>query len=104
VFHDPAAALVVDGRIVAAAEEERFTRRKHGKVPPSRWGPPADRPWHVALWAGRRGDPHGPRPDPGLLEISTLDVLLELRHVRDTYAALPGGSTIGDGKAASCAS
>jgi len=33
VFHDPAAALVVDGRIVAAAEEERFTRRKHGKTP-----------------------------------------------------------------------
>lgn len=33
VFHDPAAALVVDGRIVAAAEEERFSRRKHGKVP-----------------------------------------------------------------------
>jgi carbamoyltransferase len=33
VFHDPAAAIVVDGRIVAAAEEERFSRRKHGKVP-----------------------------------------------------------------------
>src|SRR5919201_2202274 len=33
VFHDPAAALVVDGHIVAAAEEERFSRRKHGKVP-----------------------------------------------------------------------
>jgi carbamoyltransferase len=33
VFHDPAAALVVDGRTVAAAEEERFSRRKHGKVP-----------------------------------------------------------------------
>ncbi len=33
VFHDPAAALVVDGEIVAAAEEERFTRRKHGKLP-----------------------------------------------------------------------
>ncbi|MCA1844204.1 MAG: carbamoyltransferase, partial [Actinobacteria bacterium] len=33
VFHDPAAALVVDGRVVAAAEEERFTRRKHGKAP-----------------------------------------------------------------------
>jgi carbamoyltransferase len=30
LFHDPAAALVVDGRTVAAAEEERFTRRKHG--------------------------------------------------------------------------
>ena len=33
VFHDPAAALVEDGRIVAAAEEERFSRRKHGKTP-----------------------------------------------------------------------
>jgi carbamoyltransferase len=33
VFHDPAAALVVDGHIVAAAEEERFSRRKHGKAP-----------------------------------------------------------------------
>lgn len=28
-FHDAAAALVVDGDIVAAAEEERFTRKKH---------------------------------------------------------------------------
>ncbi|MDX2937293.1 carbamoyltransferase family protein [Streptomyces ipomoeae] len=39
LFHDPAAALVVDGRIVAAAEEERFSRRKHGKrpVPFSAW-------------------------------------------------------------------
>src|SRR5436853_2270983 len=27
-YHDSAAALVVDGRIVAAAQEERFTRRK----------------------------------------------------------------------------
>jgi carbamoyltransferase len=33
VFHDPAAALVVDGETVAAAEEERFNRRKHGKDP-----------------------------------------------------------------------
>jgi carbamoyltransferase len=33
VFHDPAAALVVDGETVAAAEEERFSRRKHGKPP-----------------------------------------------------------------------
>ncbi|WP_447987259.1 carbamoyltransferase family protein [Nitrospira sp. Nam74] len=29
LYHDAAAALVVDGRIVAAAQEERFTRRKH---------------------------------------------------------------------------
>jgi len=28
-YHDSAAALVIDGQIVAAAQEERFTRRKH---------------------------------------------------------------------------
>ncbi len=28
-YHDSAAALVIDGEIVAAAQEERFTRRKH---------------------------------------------------------------------------
>jgi len=28
-YHDAAAALLVDGNIVAAAQEERFTRRKH---------------------------------------------------------------------------
>lgn len=33
IFHDPAAALVVGGQLVAAAEEERFSRRKHGKRP-----------------------------------------------------------------------
>ena len=44
VFHDPAAALVADGAIVAAAEEERFTRRKHGKtpVPFSTWELPVE--------------------------------------------------------------
>ena len=38
-FHDSAACLVEDGRVVAAAEEERFTRIKHGKrpVPFSTW-------------------------------------------------------------------
>lgn len=38
-FHDSAAALVVDGVVVAASEEERFTRIKHGKrpVPFSAW-------------------------------------------------------------------
>lgn len=29
LYHDSAAALVVDGRIEAAAQEERFTRKKH---------------------------------------------------------------------------
>ncbi|KAA0104631.1 carbamoyltransferase C-terminal domain-containing protein [Mycolicibacterium sp. P1-5] len=48
VFHDPAAALVVDGEIVAAAEEERFSRRKHGKqaVPFSTW----ELPTAAARW------------------------------------------------------
>ncbi len=38
-FHDCAAALVCDGKVLAAAEEERFTRIKHGKrpVPFSTW-------------------------------------------------------------------
>ncbi|MFD0691111.1 glycosyltransferase family 9 protein [Actinomadura fibrosa] len=40
-----------------------------GPTPPARWGPP-DRAQHRVLWAGRRGDPHGPEPHRGLLEIS----------------------------------
>lgn len=35
-YHDSAAALVIDGRIVAAAQEERFTRVKHDPAFPSR--------------------------------------------------------------------
>jgi carbamoyltransferase len=34
-YHDSAAALVVDGKIVAAAQEERFTRKKHDHGFPS---------------------------------------------------------------------
>ena len=48
IFHDPAAALVIDGETVAAAEEERFSRRKHGKrpVPFSAW----ELPEKAAAW------------------------------------------------------
>src|SRR5947208_412168 len=44
VFHDSSAAIVIDGHIVAAAEEERFTRRKHAKepVPFSAWELPVE--------------------------------------------------------------
>ena len=28
-YHDSAACLLQDGRIIAAAQEERFTRKKH---------------------------------------------------------------------------
>lgn len=34
-YHDSAAALVIDGRIVAAAQEERFTRIKHDERYPA---------------------------------------------------------------------
>ena len=38
-YHDPAACLVRDGQVIAAAEDERFTHIKHGKrpVPFSTW-------------------------------------------------------------------
>ncbi|MCP4216859.1 MAG: carbamoyltransferase [bacterium] len=35
-YHDSAAALVTDGKITAAAQEERFTRKKHDYAFPSR--------------------------------------------------------------------
>src|SRR4051794_41641110 len=61
VFHDPAAALVVDGVTVAASEEERFSRRKHGKLPVafSTWELP-EQAMRFCLEAGGNepGDPH----------------------------------------------
>ena len=30
-YHDSAAALIQDGKIIAAAQEERFSRKKHDK-------------------------------------------------------------------------
>ena len=52
LFHDPAAALVIDGHTVAAAEEERFSRRKHGKrpLPFSAW----ELPEQSARWCLRQ--------------------------------------------------
>ncbi|MCX7719317.1 MAG: carbamoyltransferase [Candidatus Sumerlaeaceae bacterium] len=45
-YHDSAAALVVDGQLVAAAQEERFSRRKHD-----------DRfPTHAAKWCLKEGN------------------------------------------------
>ncbi|MYW03805.1 carbamoyltransferase N-terminal domain-containing protein, partial [Streptomyces sp. SID3343] len=105
IFHDPAAAVVVDGRVVAAAEEERFSRRKHGKrpLPFSAW----ELPELAATWclekAGLRPDeldavtysfdPALARPQESLGLDDPWD------HVRQTYAreapnfvaeALPG--------------
>jgi carbamoyltransferase len=73
VFHDPAAALVVDGEIVAAAEEERFSRRKHGKqaVPFSTWEQPAQAAAWCLAQAGLTAedlDAVGYSYDPALVE------------------------------------
>jgi len=46
-----------------------------GPVAPRHWGPPPDRRQHVALWAGRTGDTFADRPNPGLLRITTGEVL-----------------------------
>ncbi|MER7481908.1 carbamoyltransferase C-terminal domain-containing protein [Streptomyces sp. NPDC126510] len=105
LFHDPAAALVIDGRTVAAAEEERFSRRKHGKrpLPFSAW----ELPERSAAWCLKRA---GLRPqdldavtysfDPALARPAE-DMGLDdpWDHLRLTYAreapgflktALPG--------------
>src|SRR5215213_9534089 len=53
-FHDSAACLVQDGRVIAAAEEERFTHIKHGKrpVPFSTW----ELPFHAIDYCLREAD------------------------------------------------
>jgi carbamoyltransferase len=107
VFHDPAAALVVDGRIVAAAEEERFSRRKHGKqaVPFSTW----ELPVQSARWCLQQAgltpadlDAVGYSYDPRLMDETTTDLAgldRDWEYLRTLYAeraprflqsALPG--------------
>src|SRR3978361_2163126 len=92
LFHAPSAALVVDGTIVAAAEEERFSRRKHGKrpVPFSAW----ELPEQAAAWCLQSAgldpsdldavaysfDPALARPAPELGLDDPWD------HLRQTYA------------------
>lgn len=53
-FHDCSACLVRDGRVLAAAEEERFTRIKHGKrpVPFTAW----QLPFHAIDYCLRHAD------------------------------------------------
>lgn len=71
-YHDPAACLVQDGRVLAAAEEERFTHIKHGKrpVPFSAW----ELPFHAIHYCLREAgitladvDHVGYSYDPNLL-------------------------------------
>ncbi|MBB4917247.1 carbamoyltransferase family protein [Streptosporangium saharense] len=91
IFHDPAAALVVDGEVVAAAEEERFSRRKHGKrpVPFSAW----ELPERAAAWCLERA---GLRPedldavaysyDPDLVRQGQAGLDERWEELRTTYA------------------
>ena len=97
LFHDPSAALVVDGTIVAAAEEERFSRRKHGKrpVPFSAW----ELPEQAMRWCLAEAqlkptdldavaysfDPSLARPAPDLGLSDPWD------HLRITYAEMAPG-------------
>ena len=74
VFHDSAAALVVDGRTVAAAEEERFSRRKHGKrpVPFSTW----ELPEGAIRWClAEAGLDIATLPSPGRVESDEGDII-----------------------------
>ena len=105
VFHDPAAALVIDGVTVAAAEEERFSRRKHGKtpVPFSTW----ELPEQAMKWCLEEGgiqaadlDAVAYSYDPGLAPAEDGDItrdeweglrtLYARRAPRFLQAALPG--------------
>jgi ADP-heptose:LPS heptosyltransferase len=45
-----------------------------GPTPPAEWGPPPNRPQHIALWTGRHGDPHAEVVDAGLLSITVAEV------------------------------
>ena len=92
VFHDSAAALVVDGRTVAAAEEERFSRRKHGKrpVPFSAW----ELPEQAIRWCLAEGglgvedlDAVAYSYDPTLVDPTSGALDPTWEELRSTYAA-----------------
>ncbi len=78
-YHDAAAALVVDGKIISAAQEERFTRRKNDP----------DFPRHAAQFCLRHAN----------LTVAQLDAvvfydkpILKFARLLETYLAVaPGG-------------
>ncbi len=84
-FHDPAACLVQDGRVLAAAEEERFTHIKHGKrpVPFSTW----ELPFHAIDFCLRQANID--LTDVDHFAYSFDPYLLLGRHKDDTTITLP---------------
>jgi carbamoyltransferase len=73
-YHDSAACLVVDGEIVAAAQEERFTRKKHDEGFPS----------NAVRYCLAEGAAHG--NDSGLDAVVFYDKpLLKFHRILETY-------------------
>ena len=90
------AALVVSGDTGIAHLATAFRRPSvvlFGPIPPDEWGPPPDRPWHVALHAaepGYHGDPHGDQVDPALDAIRATDVIAAVDKLLEATNR-PGG-------------
>jgi ADP-heptose:LPS heptosyltransferase len=104
VVHAGQSGVLTIGRLVAAADRVVCgdTGIAHlatalrtpsvvlfGPTSPALWGPPPDRPWHRALWAGTTGDPHGHLPDPGLLALAVDQVLEALADLPEATAPRP---------------
>jgi carbamoyltransferase len=84
VYHELAAALVVDGEVVAAAEEERFNRRKHGTE--ARVDNPDELPVEAIRYCLREAGTNGCELDAVCY---SFDPALRREHTPDPYA-VPG--------------
>nr|BFE58172.1 glycosyltransferase family 9 protein [Dactylosporangium thailandense] len=63
-----------------------------GPVPPHLWGPPPDRPQHVAVWRGRAaepGDTASEVPHPALLAVTVGEVLAAAHRIREWRPSQP---------------
>ena len=92
-YHDSAAAVIIDGEIVAAAHEERFTRKKHDASFPlhaARYvleeaGLPRENIWIFVerfLERAFRADvEHGVRPETGKPDVGQVPVLAAKQYV-----------------------
>ena len=96
-YHDSAVALVMDGDIVAAAQEERFTRKKHDARFPTR---------AVLIACRRRGSTRQTLDFVAFYEkpLTKFERLLEtyLACARRLSQLLPGDAGLAQRKAASC--
>jgi len=77
-YHDSAACLVEDGRVVAAAQEERFTRKKHDE----------GFPHHAVRYCLTEGGVTGNGTQPALDGVVFYDKpLLKFHRILETYLA-----------------